>query len=122
MIDRRLQSLEKLFADRLGNAGLPDRRAQLRDEILRRAEELDKDSARELRSELADLGSYGLWAAVVRGWLAENGWVESDTYRFAAMIARALEIGTDERYVDIARQQVVSFVLERFREGKTRLR
>jgi hypothetical protein len=92
----------------------PGRRAQLRDEILRRAEELDEDHARKIRSELAELGPVGLWQATVRGWLAEHGRARTDTYRFAAIMVGALEVGTDERQVRKAREEVVSFLLERF--------
>ncbi len=121
-INRRLLNLETSSAFRAKTRSEPDRRAQLRDEILRHAEELGEDHAGEIRSELSELGPVGLCQAAVRGWLAEHGWAETDTYRFAGMMAAALEIRTDERQVHIARQQLVSFLLERFREGKARLR
>jgi hypothetical protein len=81
-------------------------------EILRRAEELDQAHAREIRAKLAELGPLGLWAAVVRGWLAEHGWVESDTLSFAETMAHAVDASADERRVRVAQEQIESFLLD----------
>jgi hypothetical protein len=90
--------------------------------MFRRADDLDADLARELRVDLDRYGPVRLWSAVVRGWLNDDGWAETDTYRFAGTMAGALALEpTKEGMVRIAQREVCSFVLDRFRNGQNLL-
>jgi hypothetical protein len=115
-ISRRLEQLEKVFARVARSEDTWGRMAEFRDEILRQAEQRGDPSVAELSEELEQLGPLGLWREAARGYLSDHGFVQGGNESFAATMARALGIDTDELRVWIAEGRIGSALLERFRE------
>jgi hypothetical protein len=90
--------------------------AAFRGDLLRQAEQRGEPPVAELREELEQLDPLGLWREAARGYLSVYGFVQSETECFAATMARALGINTDELRVCIAENRIGSALLERFRE------
>jgi hypothetical protein len=115
-ISRRLANLEKVFAPVVENEDRWGSMAEFRDDLLRQAEQRGEPSVADLREELEQLGTLGLWRETARGYLSDHGFVQSETECFAATMARALGISTDELRICIAENRIGSALLERFRE------
>jgi len=115
-IDKRLQKLENFFAPRVEKGADWGSLAGVRDEILGRAEQLGELHATEIRGQLETLGPLGLWLEVVRSYLRDNGFVQTDDESFAETMARVLGIGTDQLRILIAQGQIASALLESFGE------
>jgi hypothetical protein len=115
-ISRRLAKLEEVFApvgkseDRWGSM------AEVRDRLLQLAEQQGETPVAELKEELEQLGPLGLWRETARSYLCDHGFVQSETECFAATMARALGISTDELRICIAENRIGTALLERFRE------
>jgi hypothetical protein len=115
-ISRRLAKLEEVFAPATESEDRWGSMAKLRDDLLRQAEQQDATSVAEVGAELERIGPSGLWLEAARGYLSDHGFVQSDTECFAATMARALGINTDELRVCIAKNRIGSALLERFTE------
>jgi hypothetical protein len=115
-ISRRLAKLEEVFAPVAESEDTWASMAEIRDDLLRQAEQRGEPSVAALREELEQLGPLGLWRETARGYLSDHGFVQSETECFAATMARALGINTDELRVCIAENRIGSALLERFRE------
>ena len=117
-ISRRLAKLEEVFAPPLTSEDLWGSMAVFRDDLLRQAEQRGEPPVAELAEELEQLGPLGLWREAARGFLSDHGFGQSETECFAATMARALGISTDELIVCIAQNRIGSALLERFRESE----
>ena len=95
-ICRRLQKLEKTLAP--GITGEIDwgRMAGVRESLLSAAEPHGMPAVVQLRTELDELGPWGLWRETARYHLREHGFVQCDGESFAETMARALGIGVRE--------------------------
>jgi hypothetical protein len=58
--------------------------------------------------------SHGLWLEVVRGYLKDYGFVQTEDESFAEIMARALGVGTDELRVQIATGGISSMLVDKF--------
>jgi hypothetical protein len=115
VISRRLKNLEKIFApvpkieDRWGSM------AEFRDDLLRQAEQRGESSVADLRQELEQLGPLGLWRETTRRYLSDHGFAQRGGESFAATMARALGIDTDELRICIAENRIGTALLQRFK-------
>jgi hypothetical protein len=95
-ISRRLAKLEKVFAPVVESEDTWGSMAEIRDDLLRQAEQRGEPSVAELREELEQLGPLGLWRETTRSYLSDHGFVQSEKESFAETMARALGINTDQ--------------------------
>ena len=114
VISRRLKNLEKIFAPMVESEDRWGGIAYFRDELLAQAEQQGTTSVAEVEAELERIGPLGLWRETARGYLSDHGLVQSQTECFAATMARALGITTDDLRVCIAENRIGTALLERF--------
>ncbi len=114
-ISRRLQKLESVLAPQAIEENAWGSMVSFRDELLRRADREGEAHAVSIGQKLDELGPHGLYCELVRSFLAHHEIVERGDESFAETIARALGIDTGDLSALIARGQMGSALLDRFR-------
>jgi hypothetical protein len=122
VIGRRLKKLEKIFAPVVVCEDTWGSMAELRNDLLRQAEQRGEPPVAALKEELEQLGPLGLWREAARGYLSDHGFIQSGNESLAQTMARALGIDTDELRVWIAESRIGTALLERFREPEKHYR
>ena len=115
-IDRRLVKLEKIFARVADSGNVWGSMVEVRDRLLKLAEQRGEPHVAQLREELEQLGPLGLWREAARGYLSDHGFIQTGNESLAATMARALGLTTHELRNCIAENRIGTALLDRFRE------
>jgi hypothetical protein len=113
-IHRRLRALEKTLLPAVAVGDGWGGFAEIRDNLIQRAESEGPAAVAQLRTELDQLGPTGLWRETVRHHLQEHGFVQQSNESFAETMARALGIGIRELKAHFMQGSIGKALLERF--------
>ena len=115
-ISKRLAKLETVFARVAKSEDMWGSMVEVRERLLKLAEQRGEPHVAQLREELEQLGPLGLWREAARGYLSDHGFIQTGNESLAATMARALGLTTHELRNCIAENRIGTALLDRFRE------